>query len=87
MFNDAILERIFSHEKAQEVPIVYQATMIHVIEQVLEKESDCYSALCKSNVFSATTVSAVSATDTPDADYTEPDALAVDTESYNGYQW
>ena len=37
MFNDEILEKIFSHKETWKIPIENQITMIHVIEQVLEE--------------------------------------------------
>lgn len=36
MFSDEILERIFSEPEMKEIPIVYQSTIITVIERVLE---------------------------------------------------
>jgi len=85
MFDDKTLEKIFSNDKTQNVPIVYQATMIHVIEKVLEeKESDSSATVRKSLSISTTSVSVPDANiPTTDAD----NALTVDTESYNGYQW
>ena len=37
MFSDEILEQIFSDERARCIPICYQGTMIHVVEDVLER--------------------------------------------------
>ena len=37
MFSDEILEKIFTNPETVNVPIVYQSTMIHAIEEVLEK--------------------------------------------------
>lgn len=36
MFSDEILERIFSEPEMKDIPIGYQATIIRVIEKVLE---------------------------------------------------
>lgn len=38
MFSDEILEKIFSREDVMKIPIVYQSTMVHAIQEVLEKE-------------------------------------------------
>ena len=40
MFQDETLEKIFADQEAQKVPIGFQSTMIHVIEKVLEEESN-----------------------------------------------
>ena len=40
MFSDEILEKIFSDQETQKVPIGYQSTMIHVIEKILEEEKN-----------------------------------------------
>lgn len=37
MFSDKILERIFAHSESHKVPIGYQSTMIHIVEDVLEE--------------------------------------------------
>ncbi len=37
MFSDDVLEKIFIHPELTNVPIVHQSTMIHAIEEVLEK--------------------------------------------------
>ena len=37
MFSDEILEKIFAQKEIQKVPFVYQSTIIHVIERVLEE--------------------------------------------------
>lgn len=36
MFNDLILEKIFSHEEMQKIPIGCQSTAVHVFEEILE---------------------------------------------------
>lgn len=43
MITDEILERIFSREDVAKVPLIYQSTMIHAIDEELEKEKtdDC----------------------------------------------
>lgn len=38
MITDEMLERIFSREDVAKVPLIYQSTMIHVIDEELEKE-------------------------------------------------
>ena len=40
MFSDEILEKIFTHPEAKTVPIGYQSTMIHIVEEVLEEEKN-----------------------------------------------
>ena len=40
MFSDETLEKIFEDPEAQKVPIGFQSTMIHVIEKILEEESN-----------------------------------------------
>lgn len=37
MFSDEILEKIFANNESKKVPIGYQSTMIHVVEDVLEE--------------------------------------------------
>ena len=37
MLKDEILEKIFANEESHSVPIGYQSTMIHVVEDVLEE--------------------------------------------------
>lgn len=37
MFSDEVLEKIFAHPNIQRIPVVYQSTMIDIIEDVLEK--------------------------------------------------
>lgn len=37
MFSDEILEKIFSHPEAVKVPVGCQATMVSVIEEILEE--------------------------------------------------
>ena len=39
-FSDEILEKIFLDEEVQKVPLVYQSTMIHAIEKVIEEEQN-----------------------------------------------
>ena len=36
MFNDFVLEKIFSHSEMQKIPIGTQATAVHVFEEILE---------------------------------------------------
>lgn len=36
MFNDFVLEEIFSHIEMQKIPIGTQATAVHVFEEILE---------------------------------------------------
>lgn len=38
MFSDEILEKIFSNERVNQVPIIYQNIMIKAIEEVLEEQ-------------------------------------------------
>ena len=40
MFSDEALEKIFSSKEIQEIPIAYQSTIIHVIENILEEEEN-----------------------------------------------
>lgn len=40
MFSDEILEKIFSHPETHKVPVGYQSTMVHVIEEILESEEN-----------------------------------------------
>lgn len=35
MFNDFVLEKIFSHPEMQKIPIGTQATAVHVFEEIL----------------------------------------------------
>ena len=45
MFSDEILEKIFGRDDVMKVPLSYQSTMIHAVEEVLEevkKEKDVY---------------------------------------------
>lgn len=61
MFNDLILEKIFTHEEMQKIPIGTQATAVHVFEEILEDilEENPYVSL--SDLFiSATTNESVS---------------------------
>lgn len=37
MFSDEILEKIFGREDVMKVPLSYQSTMIHAVEEVLEE--------------------------------------------------
>lgn len=37
MLKDEVLEKIFTNEEAHTVPIGYQSTMIHVVENVLDE--------------------------------------------------
>lgn len=41
MFTEEILERIFSDSEVQKIPIGCQATMVTVIERILEEMEDC----------------------------------------------
>lgn len=36
MFTDAVLEKIFTHEEMQKIPIGCQSTAVHVFEEILE---------------------------------------------------
>ena len=36
MFNDSILEKIFSHRDMTKIPIGCQSTSVHVFEEILE---------------------------------------------------
>lgn len=36
MFSDSILEKIFSHEEMQKIPVGTQATAVRAFEEVLE---------------------------------------------------
>lgn len=36
MFIDAVLEKFFSHEEMQKIPIGCQSTAVHVFEEILE---------------------------------------------------
>lgn len=36
MFSDEILEKIFSHEEMQHIPVGCQSTAVHVFEEILE---------------------------------------------------
>lgn len=40
MFNDEILEKIFSDKRTYDVPIVYQTIMIKVIEEIIEAQNE-----------------------------------------------
>lgn len=37
MFDDEILEKIFTHPEIHKIPIVYQSEMINIIEDVLRE--------------------------------------------------
>lgn len=37
MFSDEILEKIFGRDDVMKVPLSYQSTMIHAVEEVLEE--------------------------------------------------
>lgn len=37
MFSDALLTKIFSDDRLRNVPLDYQSTVIHVVEDALEK--------------------------------------------------
>lgn len=52
MFSDEILEKVFSREDVQKIPLVYQSTMIHAVEEVLEEamENGNKQSLSKYNV-------------------------------------
>lgn len=39
MFDDKILEKIFTDPETQKIPIGYQSTMIRVIEKILEENN------------------------------------------------
>lgn len=47
MFNDSTLEKIFSHEEMQKIPIGCQSTAVHVFEEILEDilEVNPYAAI------------------------------------------
>lgn len=53
MFNDYILEKIFSHSEMTKIPIGTQTTAVSVVEQILEeiKEENPYASL--SELFNA----------------------------------
>lgn len=36
MFTDEVLEKIFSHEEMQKIPVGCQSTAVHVFEEILE---------------------------------------------------
>lgn len=36
MFNDLVLEKIFSHQEMQKIPVGCQSTAVHVFEEILE---------------------------------------------------
>lgn len=56
MFNDSILERIFTHEEMQRIPVGCQSTAVHVFEEILEDILEENPYECISNLFvSATT--------------------------------
>lgn len=40
MFSDKILEKIFEREDVTKVPLIYQSTMLHAIQEVLEQEGE-----------------------------------------------
>lgn len=37
MFSDEVLEKIFSREDVMKIPLIYQSTMIHAVQEVLEE--------------------------------------------------
>lgn len=37
MFSDEVLEKIFGREDVMKIPLIYQSTMIHAIQEVLEE--------------------------------------------------
>ena len=39
MFSDEILEKIFNRDDVRRIPLQYQSTMIHAIEEILEEDS------------------------------------------------
>lgn len=55
MFSDDVLEKIFLHPELQNVPIAYQSSVIHAIEEILKeiKEDNPYVSL--SELLSANT--------------------------------
>ena len=48
MFDDEILERIFAHPETRHISISELSTMIHIIEEVLEKVEVEKNAIPKS---------------------------------------
>lgn len=40
MFSDEFLEKIFSKDEMQKIPLVYQSAVIHVVEKTLEEEEN-----------------------------------------------
>ena len=40
MFDDEVLDRIFSHPEVQKVPLIYQSIMVHAVEDALEGKED-----------------------------------------------
>ncbi len=40
MFDDELLDKIFSHPEVQKVPLVYQSIMVHAVEDALEEKED-----------------------------------------------
>lgn len=50
MFSDEILEMIFAREDVSKVPLIYQSTMIHAIEEVLDSDdTDTISDISERN--------------------------------------
>jgi hypothetical protein len=50
MFTDEILEMIFAREDVSKVPLIYQSTMIHAIEEVLDSDdTDTISDISEHN--------------------------------------
>lgn len=56
MFSDEILEKIFSHEEMQKIPIGTQATAVHVFEEIIEDilEENPYEQLSNLLISTAT---------------------------------
>lgn len=56
MFTDAVLEKIFSHEEMQKIPIGAQSTAVHVFEEILSDrlEENPYEQLSSLFVSTAT---------------------------------
>lgn len=42
MFSDEILEQIFNDERVRSIPLTYQSTMIHVVEDILDEQEIIY---------------------------------------------
>lgn len=37
MFSNALLEKIFADDRMRSVPLQYQSTVVHVVEEAMEK--------------------------------------------------